>query len=303
MKHYGKRCIDVLLRVHTGHGSDAKAWRKRSAKPSWLPSTPIGRGAPALNPNHPRYKDLVRSTSRRQIIPYIMNLRVPLRSAVILASPWILQLVCTLPLQPVPAYTVNKLLPFITTCSSVSALGSKHHHKPYGVCVCMLYVFDFLVTCSHQILIQNQSLNLNVISKPTLASIKSPILPSSGCQIVASQYSAEKYEAQQLVRKRKAAEGKARNKRRESVFLKGTTDTELVSLMVRNEPSRTYGNCLHNRLGIFLHQQEPRAHCTSVRSYNRSEDFLPVPNSNQGAVGYDMEVCATLQGYDSQDHQ
>ncbi|CAB1441782.1 unnamed protein product [Pleuronectes platessa] len=41
-----------------------------------------------------------------------MNLRVPLRSAVILASPWILQPACTLPLQPAPAYTVNKLLPF-----------------------------------------------------------------------------------------------------------------------------------------------------------------------------------------------
>lgn len=28
-----------------------------------------------------------------------------------------------------------------------------------------------------------------------------------------------------------------------------------------------------------------------------SEDFIMVPTSSQGTVGYDMEVCATLQGY------
>ncbi|KAJ8355029.1 hypothetical protein SKAU_G00225960 [Synaphobranchus kaupii] len=37
--------------------------------------------------------------------------------------------------------------------------------------------------------------------------------------------------------------------------------------------------------GIVLHQEEPRAHCTSVRSDNGSEDFIPVPNSSQGTVG------------------
>ena len=31
------------------------------------------------------------------------------------------------------------------------------------------------------------------------------------------------------------------------------------------------------------------------RSDNLSEDFILVPNSSQGTVGYDMEVCATLQ--------
>ncbi|KAJ8339725.1 hypothetical protein SKAU_G00343580 [Synaphobranchus kaupii] len=37
------------------------------------------------------------------------------------------------------------------------------------------------------------------------------------------------------------------------------------------------------RPGIVLHQEEPRAHCTSVRSDNGSEDFIPVPNSSRGA--------------------
>ncbi|KAJ8358729.1 hypothetical protein SKAU_G00152540 [Synaphobranchus kaupii] len=45
---------------------------------------------------------------------------------------------------------------------------------------------------------------------------------------------------------------------------------------------------------IVLHQEEPRAHCTSVRSDNRSEDFIPVPNSSQGTVGYDMETLSRL---------
>ncbi|KAJ8345989.1 hypothetical protein SKAU_G00301820 [Synaphobranchus kaupii] len=50
----------------------------------------------------------------------------------------------------------------------------------------------------------------------------------------------------------------------------------------------------HMRPGIVLHQEEPRAHCTSVRSDNRSEDFIPVPNSSQGTVGYDMECEPAL---------
>ena len=29
------------------------------------------------------------------------------------------------------------------------------------------------------------------------------------------------------------------------------------------------------------------------RSDNLSEDLIPVPNSSQGTVGYDMEVCAS----------
>ncbi|KAJ8354561.1 hypothetical protein SKAU_G00221280 [Synaphobranchus kaupii] len=35
------------------------------------------------------------------------------------------------------------------------------------------------------------------------------------------------------------------------------------------------------RPGIVLHQEETRAHCTSVRFDNGSEDFIPVPNSSQ----------------------
>ncbi|KAJ8374091.1 hypothetical protein SKAU_G00046710 [Synaphobranchus kaupii] len=50
----------------------------------------------------------------------------------------------------------------------------------------------------------------------------------------------------------------------------------------------------HMRPGIVLHQEEPRAHCTSVRSDNHSEDFIPVPNSSQGTVGYDMECEPAL---------
>ncbi|CAB1422580.1 unnamed protein product [Pleuronectes platessa] len=65
----------------------------------------------------------------------------------------------------------------------------------------------------------------------------------------------------------------------------------------------TTSDMLTHSCRIVLYQEEPRAHCTSVRSDNRSENFLPVPNSSQGTVGYDMEVCATLQGYAFPDHQ
>lgn len=40
----------------------------------------------------------------------------------------------------------------------------------------------------------------------------------------------------------------------------------------------------HMRPGIVLHQEEPRAHCTCIRSDNCSEDFIPVPNSSQGNI-------------------
>ena len=32
------------------------------------------------------------------------------------------------------------------------------------------------------------------------------------------------------------------------------------------------------------------------------QSFILVPNSSQGTVGYEIEVCATLQGYASRDH-
>ncbi|KAJ8342163.1 hypothetical protein SKAU_G00320910 [Synaphobranchus kaupii] len=73
---------------------------------------------------------------------------------------------------------------------------------------------------------------------------------------------------------------------------------ELLDSLWRELPTHSG----HMRPGIVLHQEEPRAHCTSVKSDNRSEDFIPVPNSSQGTVGYGMEVCATLQGYASPDH-
>ena len=56
------------------------------------------------------------------------------------------------------------------------------------------------------------------------------------------------------------------------------------------------------RPGIVLHQEEPKSHCTSVRSDNHSEVFILLPKSSQDTVGYDMVVCATLQGNASQDH-
>ena len=37
---------------------------------------------------------------------------------------------------------------------------------------------------------------------------------------------------------------------------------------------------------IVLHQEDPRAHCTSVWSDGHSEDFILVPNSNQVTVGW-----------------
>ena len=48
------------------------------------------------------------------------------------------------------------------------------------------------------------------------------------------------------------------------------------------------------RPGFVLPQEELRAHCTSVSSDNRSEDFILVLNSSQGTAGYDMEVCVTV---------
>ncbi len=39
----------------------------------------------------------------------------------------------------------------------------------------------------------------------------------------------------------------------------------------------------HIRPGIVLHHEEPRAHCTSIRSDNGSEDLIPVPKSSKGA--------------------
>ena len=56
------------------------------------------------------------------------------------------------------------------------------------------------------------------------------------------------------------------------------------------------------RPGIVLHQEEPRAHCTSVRSVNRSEDFILEPNSSQGTAGHDSDVCVTLHEYVSPHH-
>lgn len=43
--------------------------------------------------------------------------------------------------------------------------------------------------------------------------------------------------------------------------------------------------------GVVLHQEEPST--PALMSDNRSEDFIPEPNSSQGTVDLDMEVCVT----------
>ncbi|KAI4885480.1 hypothetical protein NFI96_027047 [Prochilodus magdalenae] len=45
----------------------------------------------------------------------------------------------------------------------------------------------------------------------------------------------------------------------------------------------------HMSLGIVVHQEEPRTHCTSVGSDKGSKDFIPMPNSSQGAVVQPVE--------------
>ena len=55
----------------------------------------------------------------------------------------------------------------------------------------------------------------------------------------------------------------------------------------------------HIRQDLILHQEKSRAHCTSVRSDDHSEDFISVPNSSQGTIGYGTVVFETLQGYAS----
>ncbi|CAB1429370.1 unnamed protein product [Pleuronectes platessa] len=50
-------------------------------------------------------------------------------------------------------------------------------------------------------------------------------------------------------------------------------------------------NCL---LHIVPQQEEPSAPCTSVRSDNRSEDFILLPNGSQGTVGYDRFLFSTV---------
>ncbi len=47
----------------------------------------------------------------------------------------------------------------------------------------------------------------------------------------------------------------------------------------------------HMRLDFIMHQEEPRAHCTSVRSDNGLEDFIPVANNSKGTVC----TCRSLQ--------
>nr|XP_033501215.1 nuclear GTPase SLIP-GC-like [Epinephelus lanceolatus] len=65
-----------------------------------------------------------------------------------------------------------------------------------------------------------------------------------------------------------------------------------ISAFVIQELSKHSG---HMRPGTVLHQEEPRAQCTSEKFDNRSEDFILVP-------GCDMEVCVTLLKYASPDH-
>lgn len=38
------------------------------------------------------------------------------------------------------------------------------------------------------------------------------------------------------------------------------------------------------RLGIVVHQVEPRTYCTSIGSYNGSKDFILISKGSQGAI-------------------
>ncbi|CAB1454220.1 unnamed protein product [Pleuronectes platessa] len=44
----------------------------------------------------------------------------------------------------------------------------------------------------------------------------------------------------------------------------------------------------------------PKAYRTRVRSDNPPDDFIPVPNNNQGTVNHDMQVRATVPGLTGQ---
>lgn len=47
---------------------------------------------------------------------------------------------------------------------------------------------------------------------------------------------------------------------------------------------------------------EPRTHCTSLGSYNRSRDYTFILNSSHCATAYSIEVCASIHGYVSPNH-
>ncbi len=50
-----------------------------------------------------------------------------------------------------------------------------------------------------------------------------------------------------------------------------------------------------HEVGIVVHQEEPRTHCTSIESDNVSKDIIPIPNGSQGATrGLESGPQATL---------
>lgn len=65
--------------------------------------------------------------------------------------------------------------------------------------------------------------------------------------------------------------------------------------------SRSFLHTGHMRPSIVLHQEQPKAHHTSLKSNKWSEYFITVPNSSQGNVGYvtvPWSLC-DLQGFAS----
>lgn len=76
-----------------------------------------------------------------------------------------------------------------------------------------------------------------------------------------------------------------------------------VGFSSREHPSSSR-ICLHTLAtwgqALSCTMRNPGSHCTSIKSDHHYEEFILVPNGRQDTVGYDMEVCATLQGFTSQ---
>ncbi|KAI4878733.1 hypothetical protein NFI96_009793 [Prochilodus magdalenae] len=75
-------------------------------------------------------------------------------------------------------------------------------------------------------------------------------------------------------------------------FYRSTVESILTSCITVWYELPAYSR--HMRPGIVVHQEEPRTHCTSAGSDNGSEDFIPMPNSSQGAVVEPAEVKPAL---------
>lgn len=46
--------------------------------------------------------------------------------------------------------------------------------------------------------------------------------------------------------------------------------------------------------GSVVHQDKPRAHCTSIRSNTGSKDLIAIPNGSQGVIALSVEDCVCV---------